>query len=60
MPDPEDSVDEPSDEFAADDLAQDDDTGRHLGAGQAADTPGSFSDYRRSADAGHYADEEHF
>lgn len=61
MPDPEDSVDEPSDESAADDLAQvDDDTGRHLGAGQAADAPGSFSDYRRYADAGHYADEEHF
>jgi Bacterial extracellular solute-binding protein len=61
MPDPEDSVDEPSDESAADDLAQDDDdTGRHLGAGQAADAPGSFSDYRGYADAGHYADEEHF
>jgi hypothetical protein len=61
MPDPEDSVDEPSDESAADDLTQDDDdTGRHLGAGQAADAPGGLSDYRRYADAGHYADEEHF
>ena len=41
MPDPEDSVDEPSDESAADDLTQDDDdTGGHLGAGQAADAPG--------------------
>jgi len=60
MPDPEDSVDTPSDESAADDLYSDDDTGRQLGAGQTADAPGSFSDYRRYADAGHYADEEHF
>ena len=59
-PDPEDSVDTPSDESAADDLYSDDDTGRQLGAGQTADAPGSFSDYRRYADAGHYADEEHF
>jgi hypothetical protein len=58
-PDPEDSVDTPSDESAADDLYSDDDAG-HLGAGQAADAPGSFSDYRRYADAGHYADEEYF
>jgi hypothetical protein len=59
MPDPEDSVDEPSDESAADDLYSDDDTGGHPGAGQAADAPGSFSDYRRYADARHYADEGH-
>jgi hypothetical protein len=66
MPDPEDSVDEPSGESAADDLhsdddaGHDDDAGRHLGAGQAPDEPGSFSDYRGYADAGHYADDEHF
>ena len=41
MPDPEDSVDEPSDESAADDLYSDDDAG-HLGADQAADAPGSL------------------
>jgi Bacterial extracellular solute-binding protein len=57
MPDPEDSVDAPSDESATDDLYSDDDSGRRLGAGQTA---GSFSDYRRYAHAGHYADEEHF
>jgi hypothetical protein len=55
MPDPEDSVDEPSDESAADDLHSDDDGG-DPGAGQAADAPGSFSDYRRYADAHHYAE----
>jgi hypothetical protein len=60
MPDPEDSVDEPSDESAADDLYSDDDTGRRLSPGQEAGAPGSFTDYRRYADAGHYADEEHF
>jgi Bacterial extracellular solute-binding protein len=60
LPDPEDSVDTPSDESAADDLYSDDETGPQLGAGQTADAPGSFSDYRRYADAGHNADEEHF
>src|SRR5712672_2131268 len=55
MPDPEDSVDEPSDESAAGDLYSDDDGGDQ-GAGQAADAPGSFSDYRRYADARHYAE----
>jgi hypothetical protein len=61
MPDPADSVDEPSDESSADDLG--DDTSRHLNAGRAADSPGSFSypdDYSGSSDEGHYADEEHF
>ena len=65
LPDPEDSVDEPSDESAADDPHSTDDTGRATddtgrdgGAGQVSDAPGSFSDYRRYADAGHYADED--
>src|SRR5438874_12449767 len=60
LPDPEDSGDEPVDEHRADDLYVDDDTGRHLRPGQEADEPGSFSDYRRYRDAGHYADEEYF
>ena len=63
LPDPEDSVDEASDESSADDLYpddDDDDSGRHLSIDETADAPGSFSDYRRYADAGHYADEEHF
>src|SRR5690348_5756952 len=59
LPDPEDSGDEPVDEYLADDLDADD-TGRHLTPGEEADEPGSFSDYRRYRDAGHYADEEYF
>ena len=62
MPGPEDSVDEPSDESAADDLYSDDDSGRHLKAGVSGptDSPSGFSDYLSSSDEGHYADEEHF
>ncbi|OMC56181.1 hypothetical protein A5747_09020 [Mycobacterium sp. IS-836] len=65
LPDPEDSGDEPVDDYVADDPYADDlyageDSGRHLSAGQETDTPGSFSDYRRYRDAGHYADEEYF
>src|SRR5690349_8567748 len=65
LPDPEDSGDEPVDDYVADDpyaddLYADEDSGRHLSVGQETDTPGSFSDYRRYRDAGHYADEEYF
>ncbi|OMC52257.1 hypothetical protein A5745_01580 [Mycobacterium sp. IS-2888] len=65
LPDPEDSGDEPVDDYVADDLYDDDldageDSGRHLRPGQETDTPGGFSDYRRYRDAGHYADEEYF
>src|SRR5947209_20271627 len=59
LPDPEDSGDEPVDDYRADDLDADD-TGRHLSAGQETDAPGSFTDYRRYRDAGHYVDEEYF
>jgi Bacterial extracellular solute-binding protein len=61
MPDPEDSVDEPSDEDLADELYRDGDTGHHyLGAGpqDAAGYPGGAFEPR--GDYRYYSDDEDF
>jgi len=55
--DPEGSVDEPSDEYRADDPSRGDETGRHSARD---DQDVDSADYRPYSDEGHYPDEEDF
>jgi hypothetical protein len=70
MPDPEDSVDQPSDEYSADSAGPGDEIGRHLDAGHqdgigypraGADQPADFPSHTDGrADYDPYVDEDHY
>ncbi|MFZ1176194.1 MAG: substrate-binding domain-containing protein [Mycobacterium sp.] len=60
MPDPEDSVDEPSDEHLADDRYQGGETGRHHGDAVSDDRADQYSDEGHYPDdAGYYSDDKY-